>query len=297
MTDRANNHAYGPDFLCIGMPKAGTAWLFDHLKDHPEFWMPPVKEISYLYNGSLNTENFSGKLEKTRRRLQRDERRGNVWNEKQRCDLAFLEAGVACSEKTGDLGFYASLFRFKGRLKSGDITPKYCLLDAEAVREFASVFPSAKIIFLVREPVARTWSHICLLLRNHELDECVLTNPSMFRECLTMRDKLLEMSLATKIVSEWRERAPGLQFRHFFFDDIVQYPETVLRDIFVYLGADPDRTKRHIAPDYNRKAGEKKPEMSNEIRDILLEHLADEVRACAAQLGGPARAWPAAYGL
>jgi hypothetical protein len=34
----------GPDFLCVGVPKAGTGWLFDQLNAHPDFWMPPVKE-------------------------------------------------------------------------------------------------------------------------------------------------------------------------------------------------------------------------------------------------------------
>src|SRR5206468_12793023 len=38
----------GPDFICIGMPKAGTGWLSDQLQFHPDFWMPPVKSLHYL---------------------------------------------------------------------------------------------------------------------------------------------------------------------------------------------------------------------------------------------------------
>ena len=38
----------GPDFICIGMQKAGTGWAYDQLQYHPDFWMPPVKEIHYL---------------------------------------------------------------------------------------------------------------------------------------------------------------------------------------------------------------------------------------------------------
>lgn len=40
--------AEGPDFLCIGMGKAGTGWLYDQCAHHPDFWMPPIKEIHYL---------------------------------------------------------------------------------------------------------------------------------------------------------------------------------------------------------------------------------------------------------
>ena len=39
----------GPDFVCIGMAKAGTGWLFDQLNSHPDFWMPPIKGLSYLH--------------------------------------------------------------------------------------------------------------------------------------------------------------------------------------------------------------------------------------------------------
>ena len=47
----------GPDFICIGMQKAGTRWLYQQLRGHPEFWMPPIKELNF----------FNGNLEKTRK--------------------------------------------------------------------------------------------------------------------------------------------------------------------------------------------------------------------------------------
>ena len=37
-----------PDFLCVGAQKAGTSWLFHQLTLHPDFWMPPVKEVHYF---------------------------------------------------------------------------------------------------------------------------------------------------------------------------------------------------------------------------------------------------------
>jgi hypothetical protein len=37
-----------PDFLCVGAQKAGTSWLYRELEPHPDFWMPPVKELHYL---------------------------------------------------------------------------------------------------------------------------------------------------------------------------------------------------------------------------------------------------------
>ena len=38
----------GPNFLCIGAQKAGTGWLYEQLRSHSDFWMPPLKELHYF---------------------------------------------------------------------------------------------------------------------------------------------------------------------------------------------------------------------------------------------------------
>jgi len=37
-----------PDFLCVGVHKGGTTWLYQQLDSHPDFWMPPLKELHYF---------------------------------------------------------------------------------------------------------------------------------------------------------------------------------------------------------------------------------------------------------
>lgn len=37
-----------PNFLGIGAQKAGTTWLYENLRRHPEIWMPKRKEIHYF---------------------------------------------------------------------------------------------------------------------------------------------------------------------------------------------------------------------------------------------------------
>ena len=37
-----------PDFLGIGAPRAGTTWLWTVLRQHPQIWMPPRKELHYF---------------------------------------------------------------------------------------------------------------------------------------------------------------------------------------------------------------------------------------------------------
>src|SRR5262245_13183400 len=37
-----------PDFLGIGAQKAGTTWLYEQLRRHPDVWLPPEKELHYF---------------------------------------------------------------------------------------------------------------------------------------------------------------------------------------------------------------------------------------------------------
>ena len=37
-----------PDLLVIGAQKAGTTWPHDNMGDHPDIWVPPIKELHYL---------------------------------------------------------------------------------------------------------------------------------------------------------------------------------------------------------------------------------------------------------
>lgn len=37
-----------PDFLCIGSQKAGTTWLYENLRCHPELFLPDRKELNYF---------------------------------------------------------------------------------------------------------------------------------------------------------------------------------------------------------------------------------------------------------
>lgn len=48
------------DFLGIGAQKAGTTWLYAQLKQHPDVWMPMVKELHFFSFRSLGAFNAKG---------------------------------------------------------------------------------------------------------------------------------------------------------------------------------------------------------------------------------------------
>src|ERR1700676_4637332 len=117
-----------PDFFCIGAQKAGTGWLYEQLRAHPDFWMPPVKELHYFdrlpeTGGSAPHRSLpfprktEDRMEIARRRA-RDDR-----------DQRFIEAmKKLCAGSSLDLQSYGELFAQKASLISGDITPGYSVL-------------------------------------------------------------------------------------------------------------------------------------------------------------------------
>ena len=37
-----------PDFLCIGVARAATTWIFDRLSQHPDVFLPKGKEVHFF---------------------------------------------------------------------------------------------------------------------------------------------------------------------------------------------------------------------------------------------------------
>lgn len=52
-----------PDFLGIGAQKAGTSWVYENLRHHPDVYMPERKELHYFdWNFSSRLESYCSKF-------------------------------------------------------------------------------------------------------------------------------------------------------------------------------------------------------------------------------------------
>jgi hypothetical protein len=285
----------GPDFICIGMPKAGTGWLFDQLNTHPDFWMPPVKGLHYLGRKNPRMTNATKRLVRSSRGRSLAWAKGRDGDER---DYEFLREAASYSGQPSNLARYASLFRHKGEFLSGDITAAYADLREHDISEIARDLPQVKIILLIRDPVARAWSRLSMAHRRREFDAALLDDADGLRGYLNSAKCVAEeRSLPTRILARWSQHAPKLQFRHFLFDDIQSEPEKVRRDVLLYLRADPDKDSGKIPAGHNHKASAAKLVLTDQVRGILVEHFRDELVACAELFGGHARNWLTRYGL
>jgi hypothetical protein len=267
-----------PDFLCVGAQKAGTSWLYQQLAEHPNFWMPPLKELHYFDQLSRIPQVASARA--------RDDR-----------DRHFLENLKRLSGRSHlDLEEYARLFASKGSLLSGDITPAYSMLNDEVIERIVSHFPDLKVIFLARDPVERAWSQLSMGVRLGNI------NPFKTSDVQDVIRNLLDpgvllRSHPSKVVARWKRYVRPEFFRVYFFDDLEKNPAELRRSILLFLGGDPNKPSGRLNALQNTNPGRDKPRLTAKVRFRIAKFFEQELKACASELGGPAKSWPARYGF
>lgn len=285
----------GPDFFCIGAQKGGTRWLYDQLQLHPDFWMPPVKELHYFDRRRPSDTSVSLERRATRHFSGTNRRRTRAaLRPLDQRDIDFLAAYVRMRWWRTDLEAYARLFTLKGDLLSGDITPDYSTLPSRTIGRIVARFPKARVVFIARDPVERAWSHLVMHMQRGEIDRDIDADAVMR---LVRKRFVASRSYPTEIVARWRRHVPEAQFGLFLFDDLIADAEDFRRRILAFLGADPRKGSGVIPPGFNRKENPEKVRLSPAIRERLGRHFAAELKACGEHFGGAAKGWAAKYGL
>lgn len=285
----------GPNFLCIGLQKAGTGWLYDQLQFHPDFWMPPIKEFHYFdrdFPDRKLRESIALQRDAASTLVKKRARRG--WRALDERDLAFFTDAEALVGSGIDIDRYADLFRHKGALLSGDVTPAYSTLSEDLVARITQRLPRAQVLLLLRDPIARVFSQISMSWRRGKFQESTLHDAAALRRHLESPN-VTQRSFPTRIHARWARHVSAGQLRFFFLDDIISEPERTRSEILAFLGADPNKASGSVAPGFNRKSEQQKLELTSTAEQVLIEHFAEELRACVTVFGGPARRWLERY--
>jgi hypothetical protein len=149
-----------PDFLVIGAQKAGTTWLYRNLGYHPECWLPPIKELNYFNEVYFPSE--SG-WEREGRLTQASEARAYYEAHPPQDAVARqrVEALEIVDQEKIDDAWYARIFGYAGDdLVCGEVCPEYALLPRAAISRIYARNPALKAIMILRDPIARAWSHV-----------------------------------------------------------------------------------------------------------------------------------------
>ncbi|MGC2163469.1 MAG: sulfotransferase [Silvibacterium sp.] len=195
-----------PNFFIVGAVKAGTTSLYAHLKEHPQVFLPKVKEPHYFAEFHPSRE----------------------------------QAHVA--EYISDRGEYLRLYRGSARFPAiGDASPSY-LWDNKAPQRIHQVCPQARIIILLRDPVARAHSHYLM-----DVLGCIETLP--FAEALqrdyACKEKgwwqshlYVESGLYHDQVLRYLEAFGPANVLILLFDDLIKRPRELFMKVAEHLDID-----------------------------------------------------------
>lgn len=156
----------------IGAARAGTTWLAQALRAHPQAALPAVKELHYfdaLENGSamLAMDQLIRQRSKVRDELSEAVKVGPQRLLRTRVAEIDRWMGLIGSQREDDAR-YAELLTARaseGTRLVADITPAYATLsEASFARMAALNGGDTKFLMLLRDPVERLWSNIRLTL-------------------------------------------------------------------------------------------------------------------------------------
>jgi hypothetical protein len=232
-----------PDFICIGAQKAGTTWLHKMLGQHPDIWLPPVKEVHYFNRVHLakpvNPVSGPSALDAARAEVVR---RTIQWTLNSQLAVAEKNDKILCLNVIGEARltdeWYGNIFSMApATSRCGEITPEYALLQDDGIEHIFRLRPEIKIIFILRDPIDRGWSH----LRMDE-QKGLLTPKTMLRR-ISRSAGFLAYSDYTATIERFQSHVLGKNFLLLYFDDIVERPQEVLRKTCEFLDLDYARAR------------------------------------------------------
>ena len=159
-----------PDFLGIGVQKAGTTWLHRNLAGHPEIFIPEPKEIQYF--SEVHLPQCRKWIPAHRAAYAREALEACLnTTPREQTDFLKLRSITEVGLSLGTDDWYRDLFRPAAPSQlCGEITPEYALLPPPGIAHVRALSPEVKVILLLRDPIERNWSHIRMIrARNPQL--------------------------------------------------------------------------------------------------------------------------------
>lgn len=221
-----------PNFFVIGTAKAGTTSLYHYLSQHPDVYLPPIKETNHFAMGDID-----------------ESRLDPVYKRDVQLDLArYIKGGmrntvhIAHVKRRLD---YEALYSGVQKEKAiGEISNSYIICPS-AIPSIKSEYPEAQLLVMLRNPISRAWSHFLMNQREGKVQSNdfvteVMQDYSASHRGWGVNHQYLELGLyAKQLKNVFKHFAPG-QVKWFLFEDFVAEPDQVMRQITDHLGIDQE---------------------------------------------------------
>jgi len=233
-----------PDFYCIGSQRAATTWLYRSLQQHPEVFTPDIKEIHYFdsiyidHHKNIHTSRIKrgqahfNKLVRTYRypwilQIRQWFLTGKKRNAERRMKLWIEQKGKAIDDT-----WYAAIFEKASENELiCDITPAYAALPNQGIEHIYRLNPKAKVLFIIREPVERAFSHAKMIINKSDRP---MTEENLLATATS--DLVGSRNQYGAIIDSWQSVFPPSQFMISFFEYVINHPLDFLEKVCTFNG-------------------------------------------------------------
>jgi Sulfotransferase domain len=229
-------------FLIIGAQKAGTTSLFEYMRRHPEVHMPPEKEVSFF---------------------NRHHHLGPHWY----TDTVLRNAlpGAVCGEASvGYMGVtpYADIAKHE-RLDPSIDNPHPTPLEHVIPRRIKDLLPDVKLICVLRDPVARAYSHYQMTVlegaESRSFDEAVdglLTRSALTnsRVAPTAVNGYVVNGEYFRVLAGFMEIFSREQLLVIFSNELSMHRASTLARVFAFIGVSTDFVPDNLDAHYRTAA-------------------------------------------
>ena len=210
-----------PNFLIIGAPKCATSWLAAALRVQPQVFMVP-DEIEY----------FSSHLDRPLR-----------WY------LSHFEEGLATTDILPEL-------RYGEGLSLGEKSAGYCVLSPARIRLVHRLLPDPRLVLMIRDPVARHWSHAKRFFSKNKAQRRGYESLSSRQQLHRFFSRTRRFSEFSRMIENWTDVYPAERLLVVSQEAAFADPTATLKRVLYHLGIvgdlDPARMKRALRNDRNQ---------------------------------------------
>ena len=211
-----------PDFLIIGAARAGTTALYSYLRQHPQVFMPSIKEPNYF--------SFAG----------------------ENLNCQGPGADYINNSITDPKAYHALFSDAPAGSICGEASPLYLYSPAAPAR-IRHQIPGAKLVVILRNPIEQAFSHYLYATK-----QAIETEPD-FTTALGLEQGRMDAGWQPLFaysqfprygeqMARYLQLFPREQIFIRTYEDFQDQPEQLLHDIFEFIGADatfaPDMSKR-----------------------------------------------------
>jgi hypothetical protein len=219
-----------PNFFVVGVVKGGTTSLYHYLAQHPDVYLPPIKETNHFAAKDISEKHFL-----------------KGYGQDVNIDLdKYINGGMKETVHIAHVNedrHYEALFSKAGNEKAiGEISNSYmiCPSSAKAIHDFNQ---EAKILVILRNPVRRAWSQFLMNLREAKSDannfiQELENDHGQSPKGWGVNHQYLELGNYSEQLKRYFDLFGRERVLPIFFEDYKKNPEEILTSVCQFLEID-----------------------------------------------------------